>query len=34
MFEYKIISERDRRFAGGFDVDALEETLNIHAASR
>jgi len=32
MFEYKIITERDRRFAGGFDGDALEAVLNLHAA--
>lgn len=32
MFEYKVLSERDKRFSGRFDVDALEATLNSYAA--
>ena len=28
MYEYKVLSERDKRFTGGFDPDTLEATLN------
>jgi hypothetical protein len=31
MFEYKVITERDKRFSGRFDIDALETTLNSYA---
>ena len=32
MYEYKVITERDRAtFTGGFDPDALEATLNGYA---
>ncbi len=32
MFEYKVLTERDKRFSGTFDEDALETTLNAYAA--
>jgi len=32
MFEYKVLTERDSRFSGKFDLDALEVTLNDYAA--
>lgn len=32
MFEYKILTERDSRFSGRFDLDQLETTLNSYAA--
>lgn len=32
MYEYKVIAQRDARFAGTFDTDALEQALNEHAA--
>lgn len=32
MYEYKVLTERDSRFAGRFDLDALESTLNSYAA--
>ena len=28
MFEYKIITQRDKTFTGAFDAEALERTLN------
>ncbi len=31
MFEYKILSERDTRFTGKFDLDGLETALNSYA---
>jgi len=31
MYEYKVVTERDKRFAGGFDTDTLEATLNSYA---
>lgn len=31
MYEYKVITERDKRFAGGFNTDILEATLNSYA---
>ena len=31
MYEYKVLTERDKRFAGGFDPETLEATLNQHA---
>jgi Domain of unknown function (DUF4177) len=31
MFEYKVITERDSRFAGTFDLAAVESTLNGYA---
>ncbi|MFN0089504.1 MAG: DUF4177 domain-containing protein [Acidimicrobiales bacterium] len=30
--EYKILSQRDSRFSGNFDIDQLEAALNGHAA--
>ena len=32
MYEYKIITERDKRFTGGIDPDALEASLNSYAS--
>jgi len=32
MYEYKVVTERDKRFSGGFDADTLEATLNSYAA--
>jgi hypothetical protein len=32
MFEYKVLTERDSRFSGKFDLDGLEKTLNGYAA--
>ncbi|MCU1498545.1 MAG: hypothetical protein JWM47_2498 [Acidimicrobiales bacterium] len=32
MYEYKVLTERDKRFTGGFDADTLEATLNSYAA--
>ena len=32
MFEYKVITERDSRFAGTFDPETLEAALNSYAA--
>jgi hypothetical protein len=31
MYEYKVLTERDRRFSGRFDPATLEATLNTHA---
>lgn len=31
MFEYKVLTERDSRFAGRFDPEALETALNSYA---
>jgi hypothetical protein len=32
MFEYKVLTERDKRFSGDFDPEALERVLNEFAA--
>jgi hypothetical protein len=32
MVEYKVLTERDSRFSGKFDPDALETALNRYAA--
>ncbi|MCU1370939.1 MAG: hypothetical protein JWO77_2133 [Ilumatobacteraceae bacterium] len=32
MYEYKVLTERDKRFAGGFDAATLEATLNSYAS--
>ncbi|MGI8789422.1 MAG: DUF4177 domain-containing protein [Actinomycetota bacterium] len=32
MIEYKVLAERDSRFAGRFDPDVLEKVLNTYAA--
>ena len=32
MLEYKVLSERDSRFSGNFDLDQLETALNSYAA--
>ena len=32
MYEYKVITERDKRLTGGFDPDTLEATLNSYAS--
>ena len=32
MFEYKIVTQRDKTFTGAFDAEALERTLNEHGA--
>jgi hypothetical protein len=32
MFEYKVLTERDKRFSGAFDPEALERVLNEYAA--
>lgn len=31
MYEYKVLTERDSRFSGKFDLDGLETTLNGYA---
>ena len=31
MFEYRVITERDKVFSGAFDPEALERVLNEHA---
>lgn len=31
MFEYKVLTQRDEVFAGRFDPEVLETTLNSHA---
>ena len=31
MYEYKVLTERDKRLMGGFDADTLEATLNSYA---
>jgi hypothetical protein len=31
MYEYKVLTERDKRFTGSFDLDALESALNSYA---
>jgi Domain of unknown function (DUF4177) len=31
VYEYKVLTERDKVFSGAFDLDALEETLNNYA---
>jgi hypothetical protein len=32
MYEYKVLTERDKRLRGGFDSDTLEATLNSYAS--
>ena len=32
MFEYKIVTQRDKTFTGAFDAEALERTLNEYGA--
>jgi hypothetical protein len=32
MYEYKVITERDSRVVGNFDLASLESTLNTYAA--
>ena len=32
MFEYRVLTERDTKFSGKFDLAALETTLNVYAA--
>ena len=32
MYEYKVLTERDKRLTGGFDADTLEATLNSYAS--
>jgi hypothetical protein len=32
MYEYKVLTERDKRFTGGFDPDGLEAILNTYAS--
>ena len=32
MYEYKVLTERDKRFTGGFDPDTLEASLNSFAS--
>lgn len=32
MFEYKVLTERDSRLSGRFDLEVLEATLNSYAA--
>lgn len=32
MLEYKILTERDRKLSGAFDVESLEAALNAYAA--
>ena len=32
MFEYKVLTQRDKALSGAFDTDALEQTLNEYAA--
>ncbi len=31
MYEYEVLTERDKRFAGGFDPETIEATLNSYA---
>ena len=31
MYEYKVLTERDTKLSGKFDLEALETTLNQHA---
>ncbi len=31
MFEYRVITERDKVFSGAFDPESLERVLNEHA---
>jgi hypothetical protein len=32
VYEYKVLTERDSKFSGGFDPDSLEAVLNGYAA--
>jgi hypothetical protein len=32
VLEYKVVAESDSRFAGNFDAESLEKTLNAYAA--
>ena len=32
MFEYKVLTQRDKAFSGAFDSDALEKAINTYAA--
>lgn len=32
MYEYKILTDRDARFSGKFDLEQLETTLNDYAS--
>jgi hypothetical protein len=32
MYEYKVLTERDKRLTGGFDPDTLEANLNSYAS--
>lgn len=32
MIEYKVLTERDKKFSGTFDAKVLEQTLNDYAA--
>jgi hypothetical protein len=32
MFEYKVLSERDSKLSGRFDIEAVQTTLNRYAA--
>ena len=32
MYEYKVLTERDKRVAGGFDPHTLEATLNKYSS--
>ena len=32
MYEYKVLTERDKRFTGGFNPGTLEATLNSFAS--
>ena len=32
MFEYKVVTQRDKTFSGGFDPAALERALNDYGA--
>jgi hypothetical protein len=32
MYEYKILTDRDARFSGKFDLETLETTINSYAA--
>jgi uncharacterized protein DUF4177 len=32
VFEYKIVTQRDKTFTGAFDAEALERTLNERGA--
>jgi Domain of unknown function (DUF4177) len=31
MFEYKVVTQRDKTFSGAFDSDALEKVINGYA---